>query len=336
MIRGASTRTHRFLPYRYSDGGLVLVPRRCVLDGTRDVVSAYDEERHLLDLSPYRHDRLRLELAVTLADGVLAGVFPPDERAEPPGRIVVLIRCDTTRLRRHVELEGPLGAGIATVELVHADLIGTVELTPMLVRTRELASAPTEAGYASARGARIASGRPLELRIETLREPHGEFLDVRYESFREKGAPQFPRPDAVYQLECDGEHPILWLNSDHRQICPILDDVANVGRMARLRDLLFDRIQYAVWSRLFLRAARDHAELGEPAYAWEHAVLAKLLPLVYPEIADHESRLAALRSEVAEKNEDDLLARLDVGLQDGLQGETGFGRVASTLAEEIA
>lgn len=167
---------------------------------------------------------------------------------------------------------------------------------------------------------------------ELLREPTGDFLDVRYKSFREKGPPQFPRIEALYQLEADGEHPILWLDSDHQHVAPVLDDVANVGRMARLREILFDRIQYAVWLRLFQRAARDVSETGEPTYPWQRAVLGKLLPLVYPEIPDQESRMEALQRDLRDDNEHEVLDRLDTGLQEDLE----LGRIATALAEELS
>jgi hypothetical protein len=332
MIRAASTRRHRFLPYRFDELGLTLTPLRCILDGRRDVGASFDSDRHVVDLSEYRFESARIELSIGVPANVLGTVLPSQEQSAPPVQLFVLVSCEATRLRRHVAIAGPplaQGHHRGEVDLVHADLVGSVELTPMIVRARELSSGEPEFG--AARGTRLASGRPVEVRIETLRDPGGAYLDVRYDSFRSKGPPQFPRIDALYKLEC-GEHPILWLNSDHVQVCSVLDDVANVGRMARLREVMFDRIEYAVWARLFLRAARSLTQEGESIYPWHEAVLHKVLPLVYPEVLDHESRLAAVQRDLAEGNEDDLLERLDGGLQEHME----LGAKATKLAEELA
>jgi hypothetical protein len=304
-----------------------------VLDDARDVGNLFDPERHLVDLSAYRFDRSVLDFVVTVSNDTIAAVFAPGERSQVPAQLVVVVQCARTRVRRGVLAAiAPLAAGEhrVAVELMRSDVIGGVELTPFLVRSAGRTDARD--GYAVALGSRVASGRTIEVRFETIREPVGEFLDVRYESFRAKGPPQFPRVDAVYQLEAAGDHPILWLNLDHQHLCPILDDVANIGRMARTRDLLFDRIEYAVWTRLFLRAARDHVRTdGELPFAWQRPVLTKLLALVYPEVVDHESRLEALRRDFDE-SEDELLDRLDTGLQQ----ERELGRIATALAEELA
>jgi hypothetical protein len=57
-----------------------------------------------------------------------------------------------------------------------------------------------------------------------------------------------------------------------------------------------------------------------------------MLPLVYPDVADQESRLEALRQDFVDGNEDDVLDRLDGGLQEDLD----LARSATALAEELA
>jgi hypothetical protein len=318
------------LPYRYEATGLAIQPRRCLLDDGREVTSAYDPERHSWDLSAYRMQRVRLEFDVPLPLSTIEAVFPSAERDRPAGTLMVVARCAATRLRRgHVVSTGQLapGAHPTTLELLQADVLGSVELTPFLLLGNDHAAQ----GYAAARGSRIASGRSLEVRFDILRTPTGEYLDIRYESFRAKGPPLFPHADALYRLE-SGESPILWLNSDHARVCQVLDDVANTGRMARARDVIYDQISHAVWTELFFRAARAVVDTGEPVFPWQEAVLAKVLPLLYAEIPDYDSRVEALVGELREDGDRELRERLDGELQQWFE----VGRHATALAEELA
>jgi len=333
MTRAITTRRQHFLPYRFDDHALVLRVERCVLDGTRDVTASYDAERSLLDLSSSRFKAVRLRLGVKVDAEVLASVFPRAEHASPPGQVAVTITCAATRVRRAVVLgTGALTAGVVQgeLDLVRKDLHGTVELVPVLVRTSERSEDDDE--FATTTGSRLATGRALEVRIDVGRTPRGEYLDIRYESFREQGPPQFPRPDAMYQLDCEGDAPVLWLNLDHSKICSVFDGTGMVGRVARVRDVLFAQISQAVWTRLFWRAARGVQRAGETVHDWEHAVLTRLLPRIYPEVPNHESRIEALRADLDGDADDLVLARLDGALQDLLE----VAACATGLAEELS
>jgi hypothetical protein len=322
----------QFLPYRFESSGLAIHPRLCILDGNKELPAPFDEERHILDLSAYRLHSVRLVCDVEILPRTLANVFPEDEWAKPIGTLLIVTRCEPTRLRRgRIVVAGELTVGHheIAIELSHDEIVGSATLTPYLLRGTDRAEVDQ---YASTRGHRIAAGRVAEVRFETIRPPTGEYLDIRYESFKTKGPPQFPNVDALYKLECDGEAPILWLNSDHERVCAVLDDAANVGRMARMRDVLFDQISQSVWLRLFMRAARDVADAGEAVFSWQDAVLARLLPYVYPHVPDQESRISTLVDDLREGNEHDLLDRLDGGLQEWLE----IGKHTTALAEEIA
>lgn len=331
-MKAVATKRLRFLPYRFDDHALALRLDGCVLDGQGDVASSYDEERRLIDLSGARWSTVRVRMSVNLDARLLAEVFPDDERAAPQGRLIVLVTCPPTRLRRGLTLvDGPLAPGVhrAEIELPIRDVQGTVEMVPVLVRAFDRAD--VDDGFGVTAQSRLASGRPVELRVDAARPPNGEYLDTRYESFREQGPPQFPRPDALHQLDCDGDAPVLWLNLDHAHVHAVLDSVGSVGRVARMRDVVFAQIGQAVWTRLFWRAARSVQRVGETVHEWEEAVLARLLPRVYPDSPDHESRLAALRADLDGDQDDAVLARLDGALQDMLE----LARSTTALAEEL-
>jgi len=328
-----TTKRSRFLPYRFFEHALDLSVEHCAVDGVREAVLPYDAEHRLVDLSASRFATVRLGVAMSVASEILDGVLPADERRAPEARVIVTITCAATRLRRAVMLvDGPVTAGVlrAELELSTRDMHGTVTLEPVMVRRtgRPLA----DDGFAALAGSRLADGRRLEIRIDALRPPHGNYLDIRYESFRTKGAPQFPHPHALYQLECDGDEPLLWLNLDHAHVCSIFDGAGNVGRVARVRNVVFAQISQAVWTRLFWRAARSVHVAGEAVRAWEDAVLAHLLPRVYPDVRNHGSRLAALRADLDSHGDDAVMARLDGALQNELE----VAACADSLAQELA
>lgn len=312
---GTTTRTLRFLPYRYEPFGLEVTPLRSVLDKTREV-KALSAERCLVDLVEERFETATIDLGVKLAPNLIASVFPPEEHSKPPGRLILALRCAPVRLRQvQIVAEAPLREqGFATkLTLRRSDLRGSLEIIPFLVRA---APAAREApGLASVGGARLASGRPWEVRIDLLREIAGQYLEVAYVSFREQGRERFPWPENLYKLDCDTPSPILLLNSDHERIAEVLNSKGTVGARARIREVLFDAISHAVWTRLFLKAAHDVRDGDEPRYEWENAVLSRLLPAAYPEHADRESRIAALRADLEDGEPDRVLERLEGVLQ---------------------
>jgi hypothetical protein len=332
MANGTATRRHRFQPYRFGEHGVALAPTRCVLEGERAISLAPDQDRHVLDLSAHRFHAARLSFDIAVPPALLAAVFPPDEAAAAPARLALLLRCPSTRVRMAEPVVGPplrAATYTAAVDLERPRLWGTVELSAVIIR--ESARHDRGDGFAAFAGARVADARPWEIRVDGVQAVRGQFLDIRYEDFRRAGPDQFPNPDALYQLDCDGETPILWLNSAHARICTSLDSVASIGSVARLRDVAFERIQHAVWTRLFASAARDVGRLGECPFDWQEPVLRMWLPRLYPDAGDHESRLAALAQELEEDDLAGILGRLD-GL---LQEEHQTARALDLLAEEM-
>jgi hypothetical protein len=95
-----------------------------------------------------------------------------------------------------------------------------------------------------------------------------------------------------YYLEL-GEHPKLWLNSDFESLQELLHVEGTVGRHARLRDALFDRIAHAVWTQLFIDALTAAGDSGDPTFEWQAAALRAFVPSLQPgqDVADGASAL---------------------------------------------
>jgi hypothetical protein len=331
VIVGATTRRLRFLPHPFAEHGVELAITSGILDGQRAATSTPDLDRHLFDLAAQRFLTITMRVEAALRPDVLASVLPERERLRPPAAVFVTTRCAATHLREVIPMSGSLTSGrlACTVSMRRADLLGVVEVGAMLLRTTSADTATEE--YAAERGARIASARPWEVRIDAGAPPRGEFLDIRYVDFREADRAQFPNVGALYQLVTAGESPILWINSAHQRVCAALDGTGTSGRVARFRDVAFERLFHAVWLRLFLQSLRDLVRTGEPALAWQDAVLKRWLPPLYPDCADHESRVVAARRDVEDGDELDIIARLD----SLLQVDRDTPRLLEVLAEEI-
>lgn len=313
--RERRTKRERFLPYASARGALSCRVQAALVD-RRAVPDAIDEERHHVALDEASWEQAEIEGEITLEAGVLEAVFAPDERAEPPGELVLALRCPATRWRVGERVRAaPLEAGVHPFRLTirRAEVVGAVELVPALCRSLGRSRTGTTNGFATEAGSRLATGRPWTLRVDAAREPSGKFLETRYRRFSEDEGLR-PLAHCLYHLELN-ERPKLWINSDHAKIPPILDDDGTRGPRARTREVVFDLIAQAVWTQLFVHAATDLGASDELVYDWEHAALRELLPELYVTERSHEARVARLRAELARGELPSLLSRLDAALQ---------------------
>lgn len=317
MTRAASApaqrkKTERFLPYPYARFGLDLALARVRVDGA-DRTSSVQVEARLVALEDRRPERVEIELLAQIEQPVLERLLPPEERPAPPIELFVAVRCPATRLSRRVSLaEDPAQprrfAGVLILSI--DDVRGVVELTPYLVRSVEGRSR----SHARHAGARLASARSWFLRFDLQRSSSGRFLDVRYEPFS-KLADASLWSSALYRLECELDDPILWLNSDHRELVAILDSKATRGAAARMREVFFAHIAQNVWAQLFMYAAESCSPEGNGAHPWCAAVLQRFLPSIFPELGDHRSRLEELVDRVRAGSIGELSQLLDRALQ---------------------
>jgi hypothetical protein len=307
-VRTASTRRERFLPYRYARGGVDLQILRCELDHRQSVDP--DRDARVLDLeSTWSTARLSLEAVVpaSVCAEVVPGAPSPNDV-----EVLVVIQCPSTLWRRGTPVavnrfDAPLSFDIS---LARDDLAGSARIRGYLIRRTQ---GSRQRGFASVRGTRVADSGEWDLRIDLKREARGDYLDVRYRRFSEDRMIPVRDRKNLYFLQLDVDSPILWLNADHQSICGILDSQGTVGRQARLREALFDQITYAVWTQLFLQAARNYVELEDFAHEWEEPVLDLVLKDAYPEVKSASERRDHLGDDWRDPTQ--VLRRLDAALQ---------------------
>lgn len=330
MAASSVLRELRFLPYRWAENALHAEVTQCWLDGAKRPGAAIDPERQVVALNGQRFAQAELELVVAMPAAILSDVLPPQEQEDAPVELLAVVGCESTRYRRAFLLPGIAGGSFAgRIALQRDDLFGPVEITCWLVRSK--AGRGGAEGWAEERGARLASSRPWEVRFDAPVARSGEYLDVREANFAELGASLFPHPEALYQLDCDGEVVVLWLNVARSAVAAVLHSEGSVGRQARLRDAVFDRIYGAVWVRLFLRAAMERVRLKEAGLPWQTAVLKLWLPKLYPEGEDLEAQVAALARDVEGGDWSSPLSRLDLLIQ----RENDAGHLYEMLVQEV-
>jgi len=283
MLKTARLRRD-FFPYKYRDKGVDLELTRVVFDNDESW-DQIDTQRRLIAIDGYKDwETARVQGKVSINDGVLKDVLPPNEREKPPIAISIALRCSETYLRQNF-CEGSFEVGEKIdfeIPVERSDVRNTVDIVAGLVRTAE-ADHIVEDGYAAFNGAVLSDCRKWEIRVDPPELPAGKFLDIRYKSFKEK--------QKLFKLESDFENPILWLNGDYTDIARILNSKATRGMEARIRDVFFDMISHQVWTQLLLRAGQDITEDEEVRYEWEHAVLNELLTILFPDAEEQEAML---------------------------------------------
>ncbi|MCA9624809.1 MAG: hypothetical protein KC731_37555 [Myxococcales bacterium] len=306
------TKRQRFLPYAYARHGLVARIEGLRIDG-QAAPRAIDPERHLVSLDEEPWRRVTFGLVVSVPPEVVERVVP--KGAEPALELVAVLSCEATRLRVAIaRAMAPVGGGEVSlpIPLRRDDLAGAASLEVHLLRAATGEASP---GFAHHAGSRLASARGWELRLERRREPEGRFLDVRYRSFADD---EVLRRFAgnLYRVELDQAAPVLWINSDHQRIVPILGDRGTRGKRSRLREVFYDLIAQGVWTQLFSRAVEDlQTADGELTYDWEDAALREVLPGMYPEARSHTARREALLHGLRSEGLAATMERFDAALQ---------------------
>lgn len=309
------------MPYPYLDRGLDFSVTGCRLDDGTEV--GIDAERATVRLADeVRSDdgdewsRAYVEGAIEAKNDVIESVFPDSEREDPPGKLYVSIRSRETILRERADVaESPINPGTYEFEfaLSRDRVRGRVELRPYLVRSESSESEDTK--YATLPDARLASAKSWWVEVDPPEEVDSkQWIDGQEASF--SGNDHLPSGSHLYHLDLrDAKRPKLWLNSDHPRIIDVLHNEGSVGAEARMRDVVLNEIQYAVWSRLILRTAADVRETGEPRYDWQEIVLRLFGRKLY-DVEDETEAALRLREDVATpENVPLLMGRIDDALQ---------------------
>lgn len=297
----------RFPPWAQDPAGLELSIDELEVDGDRVEV---DPREAVIEIGGVWRSARLIARVLPRAD-LCARVLPEREREQPPMSILVNLRCEATRVRRCVGVAPWAAVVELEVALEREELARTVELHAHVIRSSDACSpAP---GFATLAGARLASGRGRVIEVDEPRPVSGRYLELQYKSFA--ADPRIPpaQRGALYRLELEREDPILYLNSDHAALRPILDGKGTRGRRVRLRELLYERIEAGAWSQLLVHTAERLVVDGELTYAWQEAVLDRWLPRLYPSLSADDERREQLIADFARL--DRLLAEIDAVLQ---------------------
>lgn len=262
--------------------------------------------------------RLAFSIEARLPPEQLQWILPPGVKPSEVTRLVVLITCPSTKVRRGIHLKSS-SAGMWRGETVlsREDVGQRVLFTPQLLLTRDL-EAPriTNGAYASKRAALLGSGERVRLELNPSSSVVTSSVEVLWEDF-ESSSNDWRRGHAhdVFGLSIE-DRPVVYLNSRYHELRDILESTSKRGPQAAQRELTAALIAHPVLIQLSSIAllAVEFDELTQTATmpsGWRGDLLEVLLPSLYPGLASTE---AALRR-IGEDTRDpftvaDLFARL--------------------------
>lgn len=327
------TQRHRSttLPFAYRDRGLEFELEEYSVDGKKPAdldLKAGQTEIDLTQTLPSWEaedsdvwEKVVLFGRLSVPEETIDAVFPESERASPPAKLYVALRCHETIYRDRVMVsEPPTTAGTynVTIRVPREMVRGTVELHPYLVRSED---GTTEERYAGKRNFRLASGTSHSLVVDL---PPGESppaIDGEEISFSR--ASHLPEGDKLYYLDFRNEsRPKLWINSDHPRITDILQSRGSVGAEARMRDVILDEISYGIWSQLIVQAGCAIDENGDVEYEWQQTVVDTFARNLY-DIDNVSEAALKLRAEIDDPDSlPHLMGRIDRELQEYIDPRT--------------
>lgn len=331
MVRQSQRHRSTSLPFRYHDEGLQFRIEHYSLDGGKVKEADLAPGEYTIDIAPDSRsssekvesswNRALLYGSIEVPESLLDGLFPADERADPPAKLYVAVRChetiyrDSVTVRESSEVDGEHEVRI---RLDWDNFRGRVELRPYLIRT---ADREANDRYASSRNAKVASGQRYEIVVDHWDDDDPPMIDGEEASFSQ--ADHLPGGDKLYYLDFRNEsRPKLWINADHPRIADVLRSEGSVGAAPRMRDVVLDQIGYGVWTQLILRAASAIDRDGDVEYEWQQTVLEAFAIDLY-DVEDIEDAKQLVRDDVSEPDGVARLAsRIDAELQEFIDPQT--------------
>lgn len=313
------------LPFAYSSDGLEFKLDTYTLDGRETGSLNLKPGQSRIDLTaegpigssegnqPW--DEATLSGRIVVSEDVVSTVFPERERADPPAKLYVAVRCHETIYRgRSMVSEAPTSAGTydVNVDLEWSNLRGKVELRPYLVRTEW---GDDDGDYAKRPNVRLADGKIYTVLLDSSEREEQAFIDGEEVSFSQSA--HLPDGEQLYYLDFRNEaRPKLWVNSDNPRITDVLQSDGSVGAGPRMRDVILDQISYGVWTQLIVRAACAIDHEGEVDYEWQRTVVESFGRQLY-EVNDVTEAALRLRNEIDDHEKlPHLVERIDNELQE--------------------
>jgi hypothetical protein len=249
--------------------------------------------------------RLAFSIEARLPPEQLQWILPLGVDPLEVTRLVVLITCPSTKIRRGIHLKSS-STGIWKGEAVlsREDVSQRVFFTPQLLLTKDLkAPVATNGGYASKRAALLGSGERVRLELNPSASVVTSSVEVLWEDF-ESSSNDWRRGHAhdVFDLSIE-DRPVVYLNSQYHELRDILESTSKRGPQAAQRELTAALIAHPVLVQLSSIAllAVEFDELTQTATmpsGWQGDLLEILLPSLYPGLASTEAVLRRIAEDV--------------------------------------
>lgn len=258
------------MPYNYESNGLDFGIESFRLDDGEPGTPDYDE----LVVSPHSYgewDKLTLSVNVTVG-GAVNRAFPDNEGPPYPAKLVLIVDCEQTQMRREIVIEEP-PVEIETYEdeivLKRPLLRGDVSLTPRLVRTEECREGLP---FAPNAGMRVAGGKGWTVEVDEPKESADGFPFV----YRDFSQESMPSADLLHSFSRNPD-PKMMINDQNENVVDVLQSGLTYGFRPNMKRNLKARFGSMLWIQLVVSTASTIAESGEPEFSWQEGVVLELV-----------------------------------------------------------
>lgn len=258
------------MPYKYDSNGLAFGVPSFSLDGGDSGTPNYDE--HVI--APHKYgewDKIQLSVSVTV-EGSVESVFPENEGPPYPAKLILIIDCEQTQMRREVVVEeSPVEEKTYEDEVVLNQRLfrGDVSITPRLVRTEKCREGLP---FAPNAGMRVAGGRGWTLEVDEPEETADGFPFV----YRDFSQESMPSEDLIHAFSRNPD-PKIMINDRNKNVVDVLQSGLTYGFRPNMKRNLKARFGNMLWIQLVVSTAATIAESGEPEFSWQEGVVIEVV-----------------------------------------------------------
>jgi hypothetical protein len=289
------------MPYNYEGNALDFGITSFSLDGGDPGEPDYDEQV----VSPHEYgewDEVELSVNVTVG-GSVRRAFPDNEGPPYPAKLVLVLDCEQTQMRREIVIEDAPVDTETFEEEVTLDrrlLRGDVSLTPRLVRTEECREGLP---YAPNAGMRVAGGRGWTVEVDEPEESADGFPFV----YRDFSQESMPSEDLLHAFSRNPD-PKMMINDRNENVVDVLQSGLTYGFRPNMKRNLKARFGSMLWIQIVVSTASTIAESGQPEFSWQEGVVLELVeedfgdPIVGEEV-DYDGAVEELGHRVSDPAE---------------------------------
>jgi hypothetical protein len=288
---------------------------------------------------------IHFNVSIDVVRGFVDGLVPAGERADPPVALGVAIRTVSAR-SRSLQILGPVTTEleyVTTLSFRRGDLLDSVELRPLLIRTD---AGDEDSGFAWFKGAALADGKVAVVLFEERPMPTGAHIDIVYEDFRSsRNELRRQQNRAIFALDLEGDEPVLILNSAHERLESVTRSTARRGVPRRVRDATYDTIVCQAWTSMIAASLTALASEGdlrlEPREmldllpGWQQRVLHYWATRLFPELGDRQQAIAEIADYVRDPGlTGSLQQRVSLAVQELSRSDEAFAGLVAVLTGE--